>query len=158
MCLLFIFFDIFLYLLYLSGRMALLVTLFLVLVNIFNTVTTNTPKAEGKILKWHHNINKNVDYHYITFFILFSFLGLTAIEAWMLACILFVFGTLTEYAGILFAVGLDPTAEECIDEDESKITNGGGRNLGSQNIKNSPQALPYKWYFSNLIYYQFLQH
>ena len=46
------------------GRMALLVTLFLVLVNIFNTVTTNTPKAEG----------------------------LTAIEAWMLACILFVFG------------------------------------------------------------------
>ena len=44
--------------------MALLVMLFLVLVNIFNTVTTNTPKAEG----------------------------LTAIEAWMLACILFVFG------------------------------------------------------------------
>ena len=46
--------------------MALLVTLFLVLVNIFNTVTTNTPKAEG----------------------------LTAIEAWMLSCILFVFGAL----------------------------------------------------------------
>ncbi len=50
------------------GRMALLVTLFLVLVNIFNSVTTNTPKAEG----------------------------LTAIEAWMLACILFVFGALIE--------------------------------------------------------------
>ena len=31
------------------GRMALLVTLFLVLVNIFNTVTTNTPKAEGML-------------------------------------------------------------------------------------------------------------
>ena len=76
----------------------------------------------------------------------------------MLACILFVFGTLTEYAGILFAVGLDPTAEECIDEDESKITNGGGRNLGSQNIKNSPQSLPYKWYFSNLLYFSCLQH
>ena len=28
------------------GRMALLVTLFLVLVNIFNTVTTNTPKVK----------------------------------------------------------------------------------------------------------------
>ena len=54
--------------------MALLVTLFLVLVNIFNTVTTNTPKAES----------------------------LTAIEAWMLACILFVFGTLVEYAALLF--------------------------------------------------------
>jgi len=56
------------------GRMALLITLFLVLVNIFNTVTTNTPKAEG----------------------------LTAIEAWMLSCILFVFGALVEYAVILF--------------------------------------------------------
>ena len=29
------------------GRMALLVTLFLVLVNIFNTVTTNTPKVRA---------------------------------------------------------------------------------------------------------------
>ena len=54
--------------------MALLVTLFLVLVNIFNNVTTNTPKAEG----------------------------LTAIEIWMLACILFVFAALAEYAAILF--------------------------------------------------------
>ena len=32
------------------GRMALLITLFLVLVNIFNTVTSNTPKAEGKTI------------------------------------------------------------------------------------------------------------
>lgn len=56
------------------GRMALLITLFLVLVNIFNTVTTNTPKAEG----------------------------LTAIETWMLSCLLFVFGALVEYAIILF--------------------------------------------------------
>ena len=30
------------------GRMTLLVTVFLVLVNIFNTITTNIPKAEGK--------------------------------------------------------------------------------------------------------------
>ena len=44
--------------------MSLLITLFLVLINIFNNVTTNSPKAEG----------------------------LTAIEIWMLACILFVFG------------------------------------------------------------------
>merc|ERR1719192_2776045 len=56
------------------GRMALLITLFLVLVNIFNTVTTNTPKAEG----------------------------LTAIETWMLSCLLFVFGALVEYVIILF--------------------------------------------------------
>ena len=45
-------------------RMALLITLFLVLVNIFNNINSNSPKAEG----------------------------LTAIEIWMLACILFVFG------------------------------------------------------------------
>ena len=56
------------------GRMTLLVTLFLVLVNIFNAITTNSPKAEG----------------------------LTAIEVWMLVCILFVFGALVEYAFILF--------------------------------------------------------
>ena len=30
------------------GRMALLVTVFLVLINIFNTITTNIPKADGK--------------------------------------------------------------------------------------------------------------
>ena len=34
------------------GRMALLITLFLVLVNIFNSVTTNTPKAEGEQVKY----------------------------------------------------------------------------------------------------------
>lgn len=56
------------------GRMALLITLFLVLINIFNNITTNSPKAEG----------------------------LTAIEIWMLACILFVFGSLIEYAVILY--------------------------------------------------------
>ena len=54
--------------------MALLITLFLVLINIFNNITTNSPKAEG----------------------------LTAIEIWMLACILFVFGSLIEYAVILY--------------------------------------------------------
>jgi len=55
------------------GRMTLLITVFLVLVNIFNTITTNIPKAEG----------------------------LTAIEAFVIVCVLFVFGALMEYAGIL---------------------------------------------------------
>ena len=58
----------------LSGRMALLITIFLVLINIFNNITTNSPKAEG----------------------------LTAIEIWMLACILFVFGKFS-VASILYA-------------------------------------------------------
>ena len=53
--------------------MALLVTLFLVLVNIFNSVTANAPKAEG----------------------------LTAVETWVVMCILHVFCVLSEYAIIL---------------------------------------------------------
>eukprot|EP00093_Oithona_nana_P012399 12399.XXX_323856_316976_1 [CDS] Oithona nana genome sequencing. len=55
------------------GRMALLVTLFLVLVNIFNSVTANAPKSEG----------------------------LTAVETWVVMCILHVFCVLLEYAIIL---------------------------------------------------------
>ena len=52
--------------------MTLLITIFLVLVNIFNTITTNIPKAEG----------------------------LTAIEAFVIVCVLFVFGALVgEFAG-----------------------------------------------------------
>merc|ERR1712179_149012 len=55
------------------ARMTLLVIILLALINIFNNVATNTPRAEC----------------------------LTAIEAWMIACILFVFAALLEYAGIL---------------------------------------------------------
>ena len=53
--------------------MALLVTLFLVLVNIFNSVTEHAPKSEG----------------------------LTAVETWVVMCILHVFCVLAEYAIIL---------------------------------------------------------
>lgn len=63
------------------GRMTLLVTVFLVLVNIFNTITTNIPKAEG----------------------------LTAIEAWVIVCVLFVFGALIEYAGLLLKIKISTT-------------------------------------------------
>merc|ERR1719361_2189119 len=55
------------------GRMALLVTLFLVLVNIFNAITNNSPKADG----------------------------LNALQGWVLTCIFFVFGSLLEYSVIL---------------------------------------------------------
>ena len=57
------------------GRMTLLVTLFLVLINIFNNITITSPNTET----------------------------MTALSAWMIACILFVFGALASYAGILFA-------------------------------------------------------
>ena len=72
------------------GRMALLVTLFLVLINIFNNVTSITPNTEG----------------------------MTALSSWMLgwqksgidrnilnlfpACIFFLFGSLMSYASILY--------------------------------------------------------
>ena len=42
--------------------MALLVTLFLVLVNIFNAITTNSPKADGlnalQVFLCHKNLNQ----------------------------------------------------------------------------------------------------
>jgi len=56
------------------GRMAMLITLFLVLINIFNIVTTNSPNVEG----------------------------MTAIAAWMLVCIFFVFFALVGYAYLLW--------------------------------------------------------
>ena len=48
------------------GRMTILVTVFLVLVNIFNSITSNIPRADG----------------------------LTAIESFIIVCIVFVFGAL----------------------------------------------------------------
>ena len=59
--------------------MALLVTLFLVLVNIFNSVTANAPKSEG----------------------------LTAVETWVVMCILHVFCVLLEYAFILKIIQIE---------------------------------------------------
>ena len=52
----------------------MLITLFLVLINIFNIVTTNSPNVEG----------------------------MTAIAAWMIVCILFVFAALAGYAWLLW--------------------------------------------------------
>ena len=60
------------------GRMTLLVIIFLVLINMFNTIQSNSPTAEG----------------------------ITAIESWVIACIIFVFGALCEYAMILFFIKL----------------------------------------------------
>ena len=60
--------------------MTLLITVFLVLVNIFNTITTNIPKAEG----------------------------LTAIEAWVIGCVLFVFGALIGKQSLQWAINIGP--------------------------------------------------
>ena len=54
--------------------MTLLVTLFLVLTNLFNEIPGTSPKVDG----------------------------FSALTVWVLSCILFVFGALVGYAGILF--------------------------------------------------------
>ena len=58
------------------GRMSLLVLLFLVLINIFMNVSDISPNVEG----------------------------LSAISAWMICCILFVFGALIEYTMVLVKI------------------------------------------------------
>ena len=60
----------------------------------------------------------------------------------MLACILFVFGTLVEYAGILFAAGIECSVDESDQEDEDKKADTRGGSIKSQR---ATQALPYKW-------------
>ena len=62
------------------GRMGLLITLFLVLVNLFISITTNSPNTKS----------------------------LTSISTWVLACIIFVQGAVLEYGCILLFKHLTP--------------------------------------------------
>ena len=59
-------------------------TVHLVLINIINIVITNFRKVNKRDLIWEDVVNKYFDVQAE---------GLTAIEIWMLACILFVFGS-----------------------------------------------------------------
>ena len=84
--------------------MALLVTLFLVLVNIFNSVTANSPKAEGS--RYYHlkqRVQWSSSYYpsLLTEMMMAALKGLTAVETWVVSCIIHVFGVLAEYALIL---------------------------------------------------------
>lgn len=93
------------------GRMTLLVTIFLVLINIFNTIQTNSPKAEG----------------------------LTAIEAWVIACIIFVFGALGEYTVILLKIKLKKIAprrrkHQATTTNTNPATGGGGGGSEFNNV------------------------
>jgi len=94
------------------GRMTLLVTIFLVLINIHNTIQTNSPKAEG----------------------------LTAIECWVIACIIFVFGALLEYTVILLKLKLKRVKTET-----SRQVNGFSSNGSSGTVsKISKTSGPHK--------------
>ena len=72
--------------------MTLLITVFLVLINIFNTIQTNSPKVVQQ---------KDILQAALTDLIYLQADGLTAIEGWLIACIVFVFAALIEYTAIL---------------------------------------------------------
>ena len=72
--------------------MTLLITVFLVLINIFNTIQTNSPKVVQQ---------KEILQPALTDLIYLQADGLTAIEGWLIACIVFVFAALIEYTAIL---------------------------------------------------------
>ncbi len=78
--------------------MGLLVTLFLVLVNIFNSVTANAPKSEG----------------------------LTAVETWVVMCILHVFCVLSEYAIILKIIQMEKRKNETLRRAHLSVPGGNG--------------------------------
>ena len=64
----------------------------------------------------------------------------------MLACILFVFGTLTEYAGILFAMGIEPAPDEgCSEGENSKKESKERDELEAVNPQLDPQSQSYTW-------------
>ena len=64
----------------------------------------------------------------------------------MLACILFVFGTLTEYAGILFAMGMDPVADQSVQADVNrKSDSGSAKNLDIVKPQRTPLPIQHTW-------------
>ena len=54
--------------------------------------------------------------------------GLTAIEAWVIVCVLFVFGALIEYAGVLLKIKLGATKKKSGFESA-----GGSRSVSREN-------------------------
>lgn len=76
------------------GRMALLVTLFLVLINIFNNVTAITPNTEGMTAISSWMLGKKI--------IIWLYTKIQIIYFICTACIFFLFGALMSYASILY--------------------------------------------------------
>ena len=75
--------------------MSMLVTLFLVLINIHNTIQTNSPKV---IIVYQFFYKRKL---------IPKADGFTAIKSWVIACIVFVFGAMLEYSGILLLLKLE---------------------------------------------------
>ena len=115
--------------------MTLLVTIFLVLINIHNTIQTNSPKVDTishHVTQCHGRTTHKLSVNNKMFSLLsqykcFKAEGLTAIECWVIACIIFVFGALLEYTVILLQLKLKKVRQG------SKHQNGyflGSRNGG----------------------------
>ena len=92
--------------------MTLLVTIFLVLINIHNTIQTNSPKVYLCLTNSAVRTNFPCITKYSPYSLSsdnkhsFQAEGLTAIECWVIACIIFVFGALLEYTVILLQLKL----------------------------------------------------
>ena len=67
--------------------MTLLITIFLVLINIFNTIQTNSPQVAGFEESPYYCNSCQAE-------------GLTAMEAWVIACVVFVFAALMEFVAL----------------------------------------------------------
>ena len=85
------------------GRMALLVTLFLVLINIFNNVTNVSPNTEGMtaISSWMLG-RSNYSLTIVDLIVAYFDAVLFPIYLTIAACIFFLFGALMSYAFILY--------------------------------------------------------
>jgi len=75
-----------------AGRMGLLITILLCLVNIFNVINNNSPSVKV-------NYNNAVKSNGISSFP--NTKGVTALSVWVLTCIMFVFSAVVAYTGIL---------------------------------------------------------
>ena len=101
-------------LLFPSGRIALIITTFLVLVNIANTVFSSSPTADT----------------------------INPIQVWILACIVFVFITVIEYTYILFMMRVAKKRSLNISNNKKKVNKtSNASKRASATVTPDPQSL-----------------
>lgn len=100
------------------GRMGLLVTLFLVLINIFNGVKAGSPQSTN----------------------------LNAVDLYLLVCIFLVFGALAEYATVLFRIRRlgqrQSSAAKCLSCEERRARRAKKKSLNCEEFKTGEEFKP----------------